>query len=413
MDNPQSTIHNQKSDLKTIAVLFVVLRVMILLLYTPQGLLNAYTDTHYYYRTAQLSDQGYYPFVNMWYEYPPIATYISQTVYQLVHNLPADGALDARYQVYSRLLSGLFLIFEAGVLIAIHRLARKMWDAATADRLSWIYSVLSVPLFFWNASQNSVVVFFALWSMVAFLNLQRTRSAVLLGLGIATKFTPLFLLAPAIKFLLPNLRASLKYAAITSAAAIVIFIPFVLLGGWQWIVASFSVLARLASYSTPWALLDGNWQPGDAGPLATRLQLDAINHLPGQPAVLPWLATIILFGIIYWLIFSRQLQTLGPKEFVWFATITLMIFLVWSKGWSPQWAMLVIPFLLLSFPDRRGLNLTLSLTLLVFIEWPLADAFQSHLLLAIAIVSRTLLFVSVALLLARELWTLPVHNIET
>ncbi|HZY43460.1 MAG TPA: hypothetical protein VFF70_01825, partial [Anaerolineae bacterium] len=192
MSIPKSEAIHPKSEIKTIVVLFVVLRLTILLLYTPQGLLNAYTDTNYYYRTAQLSDQGYYPFVNMWYEYPPIATYISQGVYSLTRSLPANGTLDIRYQVYSRLLSGLFLIFETGVLILIHRIAAKCWETVTADRLGWIYSVLSVPLFFWNASQNSVVVFFALWSIEAFLDSHQIRSAIALGLGIATKFTPFF-----------------------------------------------------------------------------------------------------------------------------------------------------------------------------------------------------------------------------
>lgn len=408
-------VQNRTSEIKTIAVLFIVLRLTILLLYTPQGLLNAYTDTSYYYRTAQLSDRGYYPFVNMWYEYPPIATYLSQGVYQVVRNLPADGAIDVRYQVYSRVLGSLFLIFETGVLILIHRIGRKMWGSATADRLSWIYSALSVPLFFWNASQNSVVVFFALWSLDAFLGSRQVRSALALGLGIATKFTPFFLLAPAIKFLLPNLRASIKYAAITIATTIAVFVPFVLLGGFQWIAASFSALARLASYSTPWALIDGNWQPGDAGPLEARTQLDAVNHLPGNPAVIPALITIAAFAIIYWLIFRRPTRTAlrsgasvvqpGPQEFVWFSTITLMIFLLWSKGWSPQWATLVIPLFLLSLPDRRGLWLTLLLTGIVFIEWPLADAFHSHALLAAAIVSRTLLFIAAVVIIARELWT--------
>jgi hypothetical protein len=58
------------SQLRTIVTLFVILRVTILLMYTPQGLLNAYTDFHHYYRTAQLSDQGFYPYLNAWSEYP-------------------------------------------------------------------------------------------------------------------------------------------------------------------------------------------------------------------------------------------------------------------------------------------------------------------------------------------------------
>ncbi|HEY4723489.1 MAG TPA: hypothetical protein VII92_16660, partial [Anaerolineae bacterium] len=82
---------SRASQLKTIVVLFVALRVTILFLYTPQGLLNAYTDYQHYYRTAQLSDQGYQPFINMWYEYPPFFTYISQGVYRLTQSIVPTG----------------------------------------------------------------------------------------------------------------------------------------------------------------------------------------------------------------------------------------------------------------------------------------------------------------------------------
>src|SRR5512136_2823481 len=93
------------SQLKTIVVLFVVLRVTILLMYTPQGLLNAYTDFHHYYRTAQLSDQGFFPYVNSWSEYPPLLGYTTQAVYSAVQAvMPMGGLSDFSYQVFARLL---------------------------------------------------------------------------------------------------------------------------------------------------------------------------------------------------------------------------------------------------------------------------------------------------------------------
>jgi hypothetical protein len=396
------------SQLKTIVTLFIILRVTILFLYTPQGLLNAYTDYQHYYRTAQLSDQGYQPFINMWYEYPPFFTYVSQGVYRLTRAILPAGGLDSfTYQFYARLLGCVLLVFEAGVLILIHQIAARTWGLAKADWLGWVYSSLSLPLFFWNASQNSVVAFFALLAIYWLMKERWARSAVALGLGIATKFTPFFLLAPAIKLLLPNLRKSIGYAAITGLVVGLIFAPFFLLGGGPWIVASFVMLSKIASWSTPWALIDGNWSPGDAGPLSTRLQLDLATHLPGNPPVVPWIVTIAIFAIVYWLIFRRPIDRRDPKHVIWFSTLTAMIFLLWSKGWSPQWATLIIPLWLLSFPDRRGLTLTLLLTALVFIEWPLSDALQSRVLLAGSIIGRALLFIGVAVMTFRQLWPSP------
>ena len=403
--NTAPTSPPASSQLKTIVVLFVILRVTILLLYTPQGLLNAYTDYQHYYRTAVYSDQGFYPFVNMWYEYPPVTTYLSEGAYWLTRLIFPPGDLNSfTYQIYSRLLAAIFLCFETGVLILIHRLGTRLWQVERANWLGWVYASLSLPLFFWNASQNSVVAFFILLTLECFVQARYASSAVSLGLGIAAKFTPVFLLGPAVRFLLPDVRRIVKYGLVSGLVVALIFLPFVLLGGGPWVTASFVMLGRLGSWSTPWALIDGNWGPGDAGPLSTRFDLDAVNHLPGNPAVIPPLISLLIFGAIYLWLFTRPIDTHNSRHFMWFTLLTAIIFVLWSKGWSPQWATLLIPLLLLSLPDWRGLGLVLALTGIIFLEWPLSDALRSYGVLVVSIIARTLLLIFSAVLVARQIW---------
>ena len=66
--------------------------------------------------------------------------------------------------------------------------------------------------------------------------------------------------------------------------------------------------------------------------------------------------------------------------------------------------MLIIPFILLSFPNQRGLSLVLIFTLLLFIEWPLADVIKWPPIIATAILGRTTLFISMCVMLCRRLW---------
>lgn len=402
------------SQLKTIVTLFVIMRLTILVLYTPQGLLNAYTDYSYYYRTAQLSDQGYYPFVNMWYEHLPPMAYTSELAYRAVQLFVPMGGLDSvGYQLFARLLGSIMLIFEAGVLILINRIATQTWGADKADWLSWVYSALSLPIFFGSVSQTSSIAFFTLLAIYWFINEHQTQSALALGLAIVSKLTPIFLLAPIVKFLFPHWRRAAAYTLIALLTIIAIFVPFVLAGGGVWIVASVKAIFTRASWSTPWSIIDGNWSVGNVGDLPTRLQLDQATVIHGNPSAIPAIVTIGVFAIVYWLIFRRPIESRGPREFVRFSTITLVIFLLWSKGWSPHWATLITPLLLLSFPDRRGLWLTLLLTGIVFIEWPLSDAFGSHALLAISIACRTLLFITIAVLCARQLYHSPAADQAT
>lgn len=393
------------SQLKTIVLLFVILRVTILLMYTPQGLLNAYTDFQHYYRVARLSEQGYYPFINSWSEHPPLQAYTSQAVYGLVRSfMPAGDLTTPTYQFFARFLGLVMLMFETGVLILIHRLATRSWDLERANWLGWVYSTLSVPLFFWNASQTSNFVFFTLLAADWFMTNKRAVSAVSLALGMLIKLTPVFLLGSIARFLWPNLKPIVRYGIIVAVVFGLAWVPFVAQGGTAWTIASLASNGIRASWATPWALIDGNWGVGDVGDVPARTQLELAYQVYGNPPVIPAALVLILFGLIFLWLFRRPIDQRDPRHFIWFTTLMLLLFHLWSKGWSPQWAMLIIPFLLLSFPNQRGLRLVLIFTLLLFIEWPLSDVLKWPPVIATAIVGRTILFCAIIILLFRALW---------
>ncbi|CAG0935656.1 hypothetical protein TFLX_04504 [Thermoflexales bacterium] len=393
------------SQLKTIVTLFVILRVTILLMYTPQGLLNAYTDFQHYYRVARLSEQGYYPFINSWSEHPPLQAYTSQAVYSVVRSvMPAGDLTTPTYQFFARLLGLVMLIFETGVLILIHRITLRVWDMERANWLGWVYSALSVPLFYWNASQTSNFVFFTLLAVYGVITKKRAASAASLALGMLVKLTPVFLIGSVARFLWPALKPIIRYAIIVAVVFALAFVPFVAQGGTAWTIASLAANGARASWATPWALIDGNWGVGDVGDVPTRTQLELAYQVYGNPPVIPAIIGLILFGLIFLWLFRRPIDQRDPRHFIWFTTLTLLLFHLWSKGWSPQWAMLIIPCLLLSFPNQRGLRLVLIFTLLLFIEWPLSDVLKWQPIIATAILGRTALFGASSVLLFRALW---------
>jgi hypothetical protein len=411
--NATPTSSSSSSQLKTIVVLFVILRVTILLMYTPQGLLNAYVDFQHYYRVAQLSDQGRYLFINAWSEHPPLQAYTSQAVYSLVRSFMPPGDLNSpTYQIFARTLGAIMLIFETGTLILLHRIAARLWNMERANWVGWVYSVLSVPLFYWNASQTSNFVFFTLLAAYWFITNKRTASAVALALGMLIKLTPVFLIGSVARFLWPSLKPIVRYVLIVAIVFALAFVPFIALGGASWTIASLASNFVRASWSTPWALIDGNWGVGDVGEVSTRTQLDLAYRVYGNPPLIPSIIVLIVFGLIFLWLFRRPIEQDNPRHFIWFSTLLLLLFHLWSKGWSPQWAMLIIPFLLLSFPNVRGLALVLVFTLLLFIEWPLADVLRSPALLGIAVVGRTALFIGVMVLTGRQVWPAP-RAVET
>ncbi len=395
----------KKSQFKIIVTLFVIMRLTILFFYSSQGMFAAYSDYFYYYWSAQLTDQGYYPFVNMWYEYPPISAYLPVAIYRLVHAILPMGDINSfGYMMFSHLLGLVFLIFDIGILILVYKIAERMWGIEKAEGLTWIYSVLNLPLFFWTYAHQSVVGFFLLLSIYLFIIQKPGRSAVALGLGIASKITPAFMLAPAIRFLWPKRRTLAGYTGLALLTAGLVYLPFLLLGGARWIAASFLALTKVGSYGTVWAILDGNWSFGNYGPLATRLQLDQASVLHGNPPVLPEVLVIGIFAVLYGLFFFKPVDRQDARHFVWFSTLTMLIFHLWLKGWSPRWSVMIVPLLLLSFPNNKGLLLTLLFTGLVFLDWPLPASVEPKILYAFFTFLRTAFFVAVCLLLAQRLW---------
>lgn len=402
----------EKSNLRIVLTLFIILRLSILFLYTPQGLLNVYTDYNYYYRISQFTDDGYYPFVNMWFEYPPVSTYIDIGAYRLLRTFIPLGTLDQNldFKLYSRILGTILLLFDAGALILLHFIAKITWNSKVANWLTFLFPMLSIPMFYWNATHNSILIFFTLLAIYLSLRRQWFGSGLSLGLGIATKFTPVFLLPPLFKYIWTQRRQSAAWFAVTTILfSILPFWPFILLGGFDWIVASFKSLTNVASWSTIWALIDGNWMPGFVGDIETRIQLNMAGITYGNPAIIPDLIKLLVFGAIYALFYFQPTNIHNPRKFLRFITFSAMVFILWSKGWSPQWNMLVIPLVLLTFPNRYGLSVVISLSLLSLLEWPVADALQSQTLLALVILARTGILIHILIKTLRKVLNQPVR----
>lgn len=390
---------------RTILILFLVFRLTLLVFFTPQGLVNAYTDYYYYYQTAQLSQQGYYPFINMWYEYPPLLAYLPQAAYWFAGRIvPLGDIYSFGYVLFFRVLGVFLLAFEAGVLVLLHRIGGRIWGPEKADWLAWVYSSLSLPLFFLTFAHQVVAVFFLLLAVDWLLEQHWGRSALALGLGVAAKFTPAFLLPAVARFLWPHIRKLAGYTLIVILIVALVYLPFVFLGGGKWVMASFEAVSKVGSYGTIWAALDQNWGPGTYGPLETRMQIEQAQVTHANPALIPGALLLAAFAALYAWFFFRPLDFQDARQVIWFITFTSMIFHLWSRGWSPQWAVMVVPLFLLSFPNNEGLRYVLLLTALIFVEWPVTTIAPAPVLVTTFILLRTALFIWVTLRLARLLW---------
>jgi hypothetical protein len=82
-----------------------------------------------------------------------------------------------------------------------------------------------------------------------------------------------------------------------------------------------------------------------------------------------------------------------------FVCLTLVIFLLWSKGWSPQWQVFLFPLVLLALPYRQALLFVLTLSAVNLAEWPvlLSRGMNEWLYLTVSLRTGLLLLLAVSL----------------
>ncbi|MFB0533506.1 MAG: glycosyltransferase 87 family protein [Anaerolineae bacterium] len=366
-------------DFLLILILFVAFRLMMAMAYPPEAL-TSYSDYPYFYALADLARQGYYPLLHYWYEYPPIFPYLSQAVY----------AVTSGYHAYATLLATVMLIFEAGNLVLLYLIATEIHDKETSLKIAWIYSCLLVPIFFlWNGL-DSLALFFTLLSLLWLLRNRHALSAVALGLGLMTKYLPGILLATVWRFV--KRKRALAYTLIAAVVATAILLPFTIVSP-SFTLASLRSQASKSSWQTIWALIDGNYTTGLFGPVADRLDPAKAGLQLHNPSRIPWFITVPLFALIYLYLFSRPIDTRDKRALLSFTGMTLCLFFLWSKGWSPQWQVMLTPLILLVFPNRHGVLYCLVLGFVNFLEWPVILSRGQNQLLVITIPIRVLIFV--------------------
>jgi hypothetical protein len=382
-----------------ILLLFVTGRLMMLMAFPAENLIT-YGDYQHYFNLANLSqaagcklftagDQGCWPYLHYWYEFPPIFPYLNIAIYNLAGQ---------QLKNYVLLLAFALLIVEAGNLYLLYRLAVTLLGRMQAVNIAWIYTVLFTPVFFWLGNFDALTTFFILLGLYGLCKNQNKIVGLALGLGTMVKFLPIILIATIWR--MRGLKWALIFGGVALLIGLLIFGPFALVSP-GYTLASLQAQAGKSSYQTVWALIDGNTTTGNFGPLADHFDPAKASRPVNNPARIPTWITLIPFGLLGVFILTRPRTLVDPNlDAVIFTALTFVIFFLWSQGWSPQWQTFLIPLLLLTLPARRAVLFIIGLGLVNFLEWPIILSRGLTMLLPLTIITRGLLFV----LLAVELY---------
>ena len=146
-----------------ILVLATIFRLMAVLVFRPGGYLGVISEFHYYRLLSTFTNQGFYPLVDFWIEYPPIFPWLLVGLYRLSLLIPAWHEAGTWFFV---VLGTFFTLVEAGNLILFYGIARRLFSQDRAVRLSWIYVLLLIPVLSLFTAFDNVALLFILWTVL-------------------------------------------------------------------------------------------------------------------------------------------------------------------------------------------------------------------------------------------------------
>jgi hypothetical protein len=169
-----------------------------------------------------------------------------------------------------------------------------------------------------------------------------------------------------------------------------------------------------SAWETIWAVLEGYYGFGFVN--GDRLN-PAETNFAIYPPVLPWGIITLAFGVLYIFFFLMRADFKRPRHVTAFTGLTVVFFLLYSKGYSPQFLVYLLPFVLLLLPNLAGVTYALILTLLNVLEQPVyfvffpPDQFPAmHWLLTVIVTARFVVWLALLIecLMLLDVWHAPV-----
>ncbi len=410
------------SDFWPMLALFVVFRLLTLFLLKPGGFIRDWSDFDTYLGIAGLSDFSMYPFLDFWLEWPPLVPWLMVGAYKLSLLLP-PWPDDPRLW-FVLILGTVLVLFEVGNFVLIYRLARRFIQTPVIlSRVLWLYAGLFPPVYAMLGFFDTIALFFILLALELLLADQRLLSAVSIGMGFMVKIIPILMLPVTLRRLWFQYRHNRRdmgiemglYVVVVGLTIFLLLAPFIIIpvleGSPQWWMTSFRSMLGRSAWETVWAVADGYYGFGLVGNPSgqDRLIAETTNFaIDYTPRIDGWVWGVITlaFAALYAFIFTRPADYNKPRNIIAFGGLTVATFMLWSKGYSPQFLVYLLPFIILLFPNGRGLTYALVLTLLNVLEQPTYFVLlpQATWLLTVVVIARFLIIAIIAVDVSLEIW---------
>jgi len=346
--------NRKRIEIKYVVSLFLLVRIFLLISLPYEGV-KGYGDLWNYFSQAQLG----IPFIDFWTEFPPLFPFLSKLLFVM-----ASG----REHSFTYLFFIGMSCIQAGNIYLFYKLLDFLPGVKAKGERVILYAGILLGLSYGWGYFDPLVNFVILVSMLFLLKGNYTLSSILIAAGTLVKWFPLLVLPAGWKMM----QKKRKFIMIVVVVILIVLFVWGALFLISPDMTKASLISQLkkGSWETVWALLDGNINTGNFGPNIDRLAPESINELEPQQAVIsPWV-TLLIFTAAGLIIFFSVGVT-DAEGFINFTAVTIVLFFIWSPGYSPQWMLYFLPFILCLFPFRQSLLISLIWTFVHLMEWPI------------------------------------------
>jgi hypothetical protein len=355
-----------RHDLTLIILVMTIARLLAIVALRPGGYAaETGPDSPYHFQFGRWAAAGAYPFLDYWVEYPPLFPWLTVLAYKIATFMPAW--IDQRFW-FNLVLHSLVVPFDSANAILIYWLSRRLHAPAEALKSAWLYALLFTPLFvtlgwFENLALFGVLLF--LWAILA-------NRFLLAGLALAfaalvKPYAAVAGAVAAIRLLPPPWRPFFVFSGAFLLVLLLGFAPFWLASP-DMTQAHFDNLLSRPAWSTPYALVDGLIKHTEFR-LTDRFD-PGLAAVPITPSRLPHSLVTLAFALVYGVVWWRAGRYQHDRAILALASLTFSLYMLWSKGYSPQWSLYLLALLCILMPNLRGVLLMLVLDALYILEWP-------------------------------------------
>jgi uncharacterized membrane protein len=297
-----------------------------------------YTDVLALYYAEGLNE-GKVPYRDHPVEYPVVTGYFMGAIGLPVHAVGADRPDVNQGQWFYNLnvlVLGAIAVATVAAIIALRR--RRPWDAA-------MFALSPALLLTATVNWDLLAVGLAAFGVLAWARRHPILAGVLLGLGAAAKMWPLFILGPILVLAARTGRWRAALVTIGTGAATLVLanLPVALAYRDSWLRFFRLNDERPIDWGTLWYVgryLDGRVTPDDPGPF--QWLSDNVSSLNTLSYALFGLACLGIAGLA---LFAPRRPRLAALAF-----LVVAAFLIFSKVWSQQFVLWLLPLVILARP---------------------------------------------------------------